>query len=63
MILKLKEIDMNDYGGVSRAVREELETMTNKENYEKQTKQKPKDESFWQKLRDNILLLLNKAPK
>ncbi len=54
---------MNDYGGVSKAVRDELESITNNENYEKKTKQKPKDDSFWQKLRDNILLLLNKAPK
>ena len=54
---------MNDYGGLSRAVREELESMTDKEKYEEKTKQKPKDDSFWQKLRDNILLLLNKAPK
>jgi len=58
---------MNDYGGLSRAVREELEQRTEAENLERETKerskQKPEDDNFWQKLRDNIRLIINKAPK
>lgn len=54
---------MNDYGGVSKAVRDELNSMTDREYYEKTSKQKPVEVNFWQKLRENLLLLLNKAPK
>jgi hypothetical protein len=57
---------MNDYGGVSRAVREELEQITEAEKHEKLTKQlhtTEPDESFWQRLRDSFTLLTNKAPK
>lgn len=58
---------MNDYGGLSRAVREEIEQIKAAENLERETnkrsKQKPYDSNFWQKLRDNMLLIINKAPK
>lgn len=53
---------MNDFNGMSSAVRKELETIINHEFYERQAKQL-KNITFWNKLRDNILLLLNKAPK
>lgn len=58
---------MNDYGGLSRAVREELEQRNEAEKMEQQMKQtpttEPNDESFWQRLREAITLLTNKAPK
>lgn len=58
---------MNDYSGFSRAVREELEQRTEAENLERETKkiskQKPEANSFWEKLRGNILFIINKAPK
>jgi hypothetical protein len=54
---------MNDYNGISKAVRNELESITNKEICESKTKQKPEEPNFWQKLRVNIYQLLNKAPK
>jgi hypothetical protein len=58
---------MNDYGGLSRAVREEIEQIKEAENLEletkKRSKQKPENDNFWQKLRDNTLLIINKAPK
>lgn len=58
---------MNDYGSVSRAVREELEQRNETEKMEQQMKQipttEPSDESFWERLMDSIMLLTNKAPK
>jgi hypothetical protein len=58
---------MNDYGGLSRAVREELEQRNENEKLELLSKQtpttEPADESFWQRLRESIILLTNKAPK
>lgn len=58
---------MNDYGGLSRAVREELEQRNEAEKMEQQMKEtpttEPNDESFWQRLREAITLLTNKAPK
>lgn len=54
---------MNDLNRVSSAVRKELEAIINHEFYERQANQQLKNITFWNKLRDNILLLLNKAPK
>ena len=54
---------MNDYGGLSRAVREELEQRTEAEKFARKTNEKPEDICFWEKLRANILLLINKGPK
>jgi hypothetical protein len=58
---------MNDYGGLSRAVREEIEQIKAAENLERETnkrsQQRPEHYNFWQKLRDNMLLMINKAPK
>jgi hypothetical protein len=61
---------MDDYSGLSRAVREEIEQRSENEKLEQQMRQmketpttEPNDESFWQRLRDSITLLTNKAPK
>lgn len=58
---------MNDYGGLSSAVREELKHRTETEYFEQQAKknhqQKTEVAKLWQKFGHNILLLLNKAPK
>lgn len=53
---------MNDYGGVSRAIREELEKITEAEYYSRIAKNQ-KDNSFWLKLKITMMLLINKGPK
>ena len=53
---------MNEYDRLSKAVRDELETIKNNENYDKVFKQKPVKNSFWQKLGINIISLLKKTP-
>jgi hypothetical protein len=62
-----KELIMNDYNGLSRAVREELEQRNEAEMIERLSKKLPTtesdDDSFWQRLRDSITLLTNKASK
>lgn len=53
---------MNEYDRLSKAVRDELETIKNNENYEIIFKQKPAKDTFWQKLGLNIISLLKKTP-
>ncbi len=62
-----KELNMNDYVGLSRAVREELEQRNEAEMIERSANKlkttESDDDSFWQRLRDSITLLTNKASK
>ncbi len=57
---------MNNYSGLSRAVREELEQINEADKLERTTKQSlttESDNSFWERLRLSIILLTKKAPK
>jgi len=62
-----KELNMNDYVGLSRAVREELEQRNEAEMIERSANKlkttESDDDSFWQRLRESFMLLTNKAPK